>query len=220
MRKCRLVFEKTGRAKYISHLDLMHTMERVFVRAGVDIVHTQGFNPHPYMVFALPLSVCTESVCELVDVQIEDDESFDEIPERLNEKSPEGIKFKKAYEPLTKFKDIAYIDAEGRFEYDGRVSENLLDKLSNFFKKDEIVIKKKTKKGIKDTDIKPGIKDIIFEKADDNTVLVKARVTAQNPTTNPDLIATALRELEPDVAPDFSEFMRMAMVFEDGKKFS
>ena len=53
----RLLFSKTGRAKYISHLDLMRTFQRAFARAGIAIKHTEGFNPHPFVSIALPLSV-------------------------------------------------------------------------------------------------------------------------------------------------------------------
>ena len=89
MRKCRIVFEKTGKAIYISHLDLMRTMQRIFVRTGISIKHTEGFNPHPYMVFALPLSVGTESLYELVDINLVDDnEDMDSMPSRLNVTAP------------------------------------------------------------------------------------------------------------------------------------
>ena len=53
----RLLFSKTGRAKYISHLDLMRTFQRAFFRSGIQIRHTEGFNPHPFVSIALPLSV-------------------------------------------------------------------------------------------------------------------------------------------------------------------
>ena len=66
----RIIFRKEGRAKYISHLDLMRTMQRVFIRAGVQIKHTEGFNPHPYMAFALPLSVGMESDYEILDFKL------------------------------------------------------------------------------------------------------------------------------------------------------
>ena len=46
MDKMRLRFEKTGRAIYISHLDMMRTMQRVFARAGLELKYSEGFNPH------------------------------------------------------------------------------------------------------------------------------------------------------------------------------
>ena len=63
----RLLFSKTGRAKYISHLDLMRTFQRAFSRAGIQIKHTEGFNPHPFVSIALPLSVGYSSQCEILE---------------------------------------------------------------------------------------------------------------------------------------------------------
>ena len=57
MDKLRLRFEKTGRAVWISHLDLMHTIQRAFSRAGYELKYSEGFNPHPQISIALPLSV-------------------------------------------------------------------------------------------------------------------------------------------------------------------
>ena len=66
----RLVFEKTGNAVWISHLDLMRLFQRAFKRAGLSLKHTQGFNPRPSVSIALPLSVGVESVCELLDFDL------------------------------------------------------------------------------------------------------------------------------------------------------
>ena len=63
----RLLFAKTGRARYISHLDLMRTFQRAFARAGIPIKHTEGFHPHPFVSIALPLSVGYSSECEILE---------------------------------------------------------------------------------------------------------------------------------------------------------
>ena len=62
----RLLFEKTGRAVWISHLDLMRLFQRAFKRSELPLTHTQGFNPRPSVSIALPLSVGVESYCELL----------------------------------------------------------------------------------------------------------------------------------------------------------
>ena len=41
----RILFEKTGNAIYISHLDLMRLFQRAFKRGGLNLKHTQGFSP-------------------------------------------------------------------------------------------------------------------------------------------------------------------------------
>ena len=67
MDKYRMRFSKTGRAVYISHLDLMRTITRAFLRAECRLKYSEGFNPHPNISIALPLSVGCESVCEIMD---------------------------------------------------------------------------------------------------------------------------------------------------------
>ena len=67
----RIKFTKTGALQFISHLDLNRTMKTVMIRAKIPIHYSEGFNPHPKMVFALPLSIGAESVCELLDIKID-----------------------------------------------------------------------------------------------------------------------------------------------------
>lgn len=69
----RALFQKTGNAVYISHLDLMRLFQRAFKRAGLPLTHTQGFNPRPSVSIALPLSLGVESQCELLDFELETD---------------------------------------------------------------------------------------------------------------------------------------------------
>ena len=66
----RLTFAKKGRARYISHLDLMRAMQRAIKRAGVPIWYTQGFNPHSYLMFPLALPLGTESEVEVLDIAL------------------------------------------------------------------------------------------------------------------------------------------------------
>ena len=95
----RLRFEKTGRAIYISHLDMMRTMQRVFARAGLEMKYSEGFNPHPQISIALPLSVGTGSLCEIMDFRLTSDTELETLPERMNAVMPEGIRVIEAYEP-------------------------------------------------------------------------------------------------------------------------
>ena len=67
----RALFEKTGMAAYISHLDLMRLFQRSFKRAGFSLTHTKGFNPRPSVSIALPMSLGVESCCELLDFDLE-----------------------------------------------------------------------------------------------------------------------------------------------------
>ncbi len=208
MDKLRLRFKKTGRAVYISHLDLMQTMQRAFSRAGYELKYSEGFNPHPQLSIALPLSVGTASLCEIMDFKLKEEADISEIPARLTAALPEGIEVADCYEPQRKAAELKYLKVAGVFEYDERDAERMAEALRDFHSAGEIVISKKTKRGIGETDIKPAIRDIGFE-AKDKAVELEAVISAQEPTLNPELLAEALRQLASDIAPDFAKFTRL-----------
>ena len=108
MRCVRVWFHKTGPIRYISHLDLMRTMTRAIRRSGIDLWYTEGFNPHPYMTFALPLSLGMQSVCESMDIRIEGDATNEEICRALQSVMPEGIFVTAVKEPVLDPKFIAF----------------------------------------------------------------------------------------------------------------
>lgn len=218
MDKLRMKFSKTGRAVYISHLDLMRTITRAFLRAGIRLKYSEGFNPHPNISIALPLSVGCESVCEIMDFKLAEDISCDEIKSALSVQMPEGIEVISVYESERKVKDIKWLSVEGVFEYDDRDCGEMKKKLDDFFAGESIVIEKKTKRGVGQSDIAPAIKEISFE-AEDGDVLLKAIISAQEPTLNPEHLVSALRQLAPEIAPDFAKFRRLEIFDENMQVF-
>lgn len=208
MDKLRLRFEKTDRAVYISHLDLMHTMQRAFSRAGYELKYSEGFNPHPQISIALPLSVGASSLCELMDFKLSQDADISEIPARLSSVMPEGIKVTDCYESVNKVALLKYLEIEGVFEYDERNPRQMCDALEAFYAAEEIIITRKTKRGMGESDIKPAIKSISFETGE-RCVKLHAVISAQEPTLNPSLLEDALRQRAPEIAPDFARFTRL-----------
>jgi len=97
MREVRLRFSKTGRLKYISHLDINRAMSRAFKRAEIPLWYTEGFNPHPYMSFSLPLSLGVESLCESVDIRLIDSIDNADIKSRMNAVLPSDLKIVDVY---------------------------------------------------------------------------------------------------------------------------
>jgi len=144
----RIFFSKTGRAIYISHLDLYRVFQRAVKRCKLPVWETQGFNPHIYITFALPLALGTEGICESLDTKLTEDISFEEICNRLNSALPRDIRVLSAAEPVYKNTDIE------KSEYEIRISSDY-EKLSEFFAQDKIITEKKTKKGISEVDLKP-----------------------------------------------------------------
>ena len=218
MDKLRLRFRKVGRAVYISHLDLMQTMQRAFFRAELPLKYSEGFNPHPLISIVLPLPVGMASECELMDFRLREDVALSALPAQLTAVLPEGIEVTDAYELTRKGAEIKWLDVEGLFEYDARSSDEMAAALREFYSRESIVITKKTKRGLGETDIRPAIDRIEFEPAEDG-VHVRATVSAQEPTLNPELLAEALRQLAPEIAPDFAKFTRLETYDRDHQVF-
>lgn len=210
MDKLRLLFEKTGRAAYISHLDLMRTMQRAFLRAGLPLKYSEGFNPHAQISMLLPLSLGHESLCELMDFRVGADCELDAMAGRLTAALPEGIRVLRVYEPERKGRELKWLRVRGRLDYDAGQNADTAAALEAFFARDRLVIQRRTKRGEGESDIRPAIRELKAVSAPEGIVL-DAVVSAQEPTLNPELLVSALRQLEPDLAPDFARFTRVAV---------
>ena len=206
--KLRLRFAKEGRAIYISHLDLMRTMQRAFQRAGLSLKYSEGFNPHPILSILLPLSVGMQSVCELMDFQLTAEEDLASMPEKLTAAMPEGIRVLEVYPEGRKVKELKWLRVSGTLEYDAADLQTVRNGLQEFFARESIVIRKKTKRGEGESDIAPAIRSIGFQ-AEERCVALSAVISAQEPTLNPELLVSALSQLAPQLAPDFAEFTRL-----------
>ena len=206
----RLLFEKTGNAIWISHLDLMRMFQRAFKRAGLPLTHPQGYNPRPSVSIALPLSVGVESVCELLDFDQDGAEcSCEKMMELLNPALVEGVRVLKVYEDGKKIKHLAYLDCEVILEYDAGVPAQACESIQNLFDQKEILVEKKGKNGITVQDIKPMIRQFSLTQADAHTLVIAARVCCQNPTLNPMQIAAAIEKYLPECKPNFAKCRRL-----------
>ena len=217
----RLLFSKTGRAKYISHLDLMRTFQRAFARAGIAIKHTEGFNPHPFVSIALPLSVGYSSQCEILEFGLLEGTTYEEVPARLTAAMPEGIVIHECYPAERKLKELSGINYIMNFEYnDGRPQE-AESALRSLLTRDSLVVKKKSnksKKGYTEVDLIPLIRSLNLECRRDSMTL-DAVLSAQNPGLNPELIRSVFCEEYPQFTPDFVTFHRREVLDAEGKVF-
>lgn len=170
MQRVRATFEKKGRAKYISHLDLNRCMLRIFRRSGLPIWYTEGFHSHPYYSFALALSLGFESSCEILDFNLNEDIRFDEIRDRLNAVMPEGMRILKVADQKQKITAIA--KAEYSFSLIADDINGLNDDVGQLIAKPEILIEKKTKKGMKEVDIKPEMEIMSCKKTSSSVDMV------------------------------------------------
>lgn len=144
--------------KYVSHLDMNRFMIRMVRMSGIPVWYSEGFNPHPYITFALPLSLGFESDYESMDIRLDKDEfPNDEVLRRLKELMPQGIDVFSCADPIMKAGEISF--ASFSIDFDTDISA-FREELKTFLSSDTIETEKKTKKGTyKKVDIKKFIKD-------------------------------------------------------------
>lgn len=218
----RLLFSKTGRAKYISHLDLMRTFQRAFQRADLTIKHTEGFNPHPFISILLPLPLGFSSQCEILEFQLLDDISACEVPARLNQVMPEGIRVESCYEGGRKAKELTLVDYRVTMEYDSGVPAGTADAWRELLGREQLEVTKKSKKaksGETVVDIIPLVK--CFDITEENgRIILDARISAQNPGLNPQLLLTAFAREYPQLTADFAACHRVSVLDQDERPFA
>ena len=216
----RLLFEKTGKAIYISHLDTMALFPRVFLRAGLHVKFTQGMSPHAYVSIALPLSVGMSSQCEILDFTLEEDNiPVESLTDRLNPYFPAGIRVLSSYDSDRKIKELRFLECEVTLEYDQGVPRQAKDALDTLFQQPELFVEKKTKKGMTETDIRPMIDSIAVHQLSDQELRLSAVICAQNPALNPQLLTKAIERHLPAYAPDFSWAHRVEVFDENHQVF-
>ena len=187
MKAVRLFFEKRGPLKFISHLDMNRFFIRILRKTGLDIWYTEGFNPHPYVTFALPLSLGFESTYETVDFRVNDDNlSFEEIENAFKAVVPNDIIILKAAAPVLKTGKIAFT----KYVLDFEILEDAI-KFVEFLNGDSVVINKKSKRGeIKVIDVKEKIKSATIN----DLKKVQLILPAGNDNINPSLLVAAFNE--------------------------
>ncbi len=188
----RIKFCKIGNLQFVSHLDLQRTFHRVLVRANIPMWYTKGFNPHAKLVFGLPLSVGTESMCEMADLRIERRISLEDIKKQLNAQLTDEMYILDAYYPTTKFADISYAEYSITIKAP-RINEETALKATALFAM-PIMMMKKSKSGEKEVDITAFIKKIEFESSGGLLTATAILSAGSSENLNPEYIVSALRD--------------------------
>ncbi|MBR5245802.1 MAG: TIGR03936 family radical SAM-associated protein [Clostridia bacterium] len=196
----RMSFEKTGMAKFISHLDTVRCITRAMKRANVPVWFTEGFNPHAFLTFAMPLSLGFESLCETVDFRLLEEVDLNELAERLDKALPVDITVKEIYVYETLPNDIRWAEYKIVFN---NPDELLLERANSVLSSDEIIVLKKSKKGRNKVEKEVNIKEHIksFELTEDNGKLVLNTVLSSGPSININpmlLIGALVKDTETD----------------------
>lgn len=212
--KIRIEFEKVGKMKYISHLDLLRVMQRLFKRAGVPLWHTEGFNPHPYIAFGQPLSLGHEGLCEIVDTALTVPLSDgDKLCAACNAVAPQGLVLHRAWVSERPLKHILYAAYESVVP---GLSEADIPQMESRLQAKSCMVEKKSGREYVPLDILPLIRSVRISPAEGGVRLESVVACGPAKVLNPQyLVDGALGRR--GVA---SYHRRMRLLDESGEKFN
>lgn len=222
----RTKFNKEGDMIYISHLDLQQLLQRAFRRAEIELVHSQGYNPHPKISYGNALALGTESQGEYVDVEIEDDLSVEEYLKRMNEQLPKGIEFITAIEITKQTPSLASTIEFGEYIYTIELEKPLTkefikSKILDFMSQNEIIITKKNKKGkLVESDIRPMIRQFDILDLTEDTLTIEAMIATGSKANlnNSVFIPKILKMLDIEMDPLDVDILRRDLYVIDGEE--
>lgn len=219
MKNVRVWFEKKDQCIYISHLDLNRCMIRAIQKSRIPIWHTEGFNPHPFITFPMPLSLGFVGKKECMDMRLlEENFPFSEIISRLNDCLPKGIRVYNVTEPKMKAGVIDKALYVLKLTCDEITPDELLEKTKELFSRDEIMVDKKSKSGIKQVNLKEYLTDYTVSVVDDYVKIKIMLPAGSTLNVNPTLLVDALeKEYNIEIFPRVT---RLNIFNKDGEEFA
>ena len=223
MRSVRINFAKSGRQIYISHLDLNRMMTRAVRRAELPMWYTEGFNPHPYIAFALPLSLGQSSDCEFMDIRIEGDMTDEEIKTRLSAALPDGLDILSVGAPVCDAKEIEKAQYFVKIIFENESDAKLFSgKAEKLIGGEELMAEKSGKKGHRKVMKQVNLIDYIYETkitSTENIVNLQCVLAAGNTNNlNPALLVETI-EKNINIKHNQMHIMRKKLITSKGKIF-
>lgn len=186
-------FEKGGYTKYISHLDLLRVFKRAFKVMGLDIKYSNGFNPHPRMSFAQPLSLGYSSLCEYLEFETIDSHDPESLRDDLANNLPRDLIINELFEFDSEVKTLAAESDACEYKifipYEGTEDE-FTELFSSYMSQDRITALKKMKKTktLEEVDIKDKIRSWEVYKEGNTAVIDCILDSGSHSNLSPELI--------------------------------
>lgn len=210
-----LKYSRGEKVKYISHLDFIRMFHRSVRRSGLPMAFSQGFNPHPIMTVAMPLSVGVTSDSEYMKIGFDGDFSEDKIISDLNRALPDGFEVLAAKKVEGKELDFAKFD---RAEYivEAELEEEAVPDIEEFLQNEQILVMKKSKSGVRETDIRPYIhKFEILEKNGKFIKLFMCIAAGNQYNLKPETVLEGVSKYQPEIKIAFAAVHRKKILAGD-----
>ena len=215
MAKYILKYGRDDRVKFISHLDFVRCFHRAVRRSKLNFEFSQGFNPHPVMTIAQPLPVAVTSESEYMKVGLVADMTDKEICDELNSAMPPGFSVYKVKRVEGKEIDLTKINMA---EYITEIECPAPCNVNDLMDCNELIVPKKTKSGVKDSDIRPyiyGIEDMGYS---DGVMTVKMTIACGSQyNLKPQTVVEAMEKYLDGFSATFSLSHRKRMLI-DGRE--
>ncbi len=183
----RVLFARYGPAEYLGHLDMMRLFERSLRRAGVPLAYSQGYNPRPRLVFALPLGVGVAAQAEILEIETARRWDPECLLSDLNAALPPGVEAHTAHAVRSTGKSVMGRVTSARYRL---VAPGMADAARRLMLAPEVLVEKKSKGGRRTLDLKPLILSLETRAASDTAWFHVRAGSASH--LRPDLILHAL----------------------------
>ena len=185
----RMRFARQGPVIYIGHLDMMRTFERVLRRAGLPIMHSQGYNPRPAMVFALPLGVGIATEDDYVDISFNERMAPQEVLNSFNAFAPDGLKALDAFAVKEDGPGLMSCVSAATYRLEAK---GIFEAVESLFKFESIVVKKRSKKGMREVDIRPMLLSFDYVRATEEHAVIVTTCAGSSRNLRPDILLESL----------------------------
>lgn len=213
MFKARMRFAKEGRAKYISHLDLMHTMQRAMARCQMPLWFTEGFNQHAYVSVALPLSTGYSGEYEFLDFNLLSENVPINAVEALNAVFPEGLRAIEIY-PLADggmpLRDLAWSKYRITWSFADGVPADFAENVNKLFAQPSVEIVKRSKRGEKTVNMRELMNGFALTEQD-GQVVAEVVTAAGNNNMSPEYLTRAIAQYLPQYEISGAAYHRLCV---------
>ena len=193
--KIRLKYTKQGQVKFVGHLDIIRLFQRAIKVARIPIAYSQGFNPHALVYFAMPLSVGVSSEAEYMDIVTQVDMTPGEVKEMLNHVLVEGIRITEAFlveEDMASLMSLVMAADYKMILSKGDFKELSIQTVKDQLSQEELMVQKKSKKGIKTINIKPMILECSIDETLKAFIISLRSLAGSSENLGPQLFLSAI----------------------------
>lgn len=214
--RIRFEFSKNKDARYISHLDMIRVFERSVRRAGLPLAYSQGFNPHPKLAFGPALALGTESEREYVDISFGEELEAATVLAAMEGKLPSGVSLLRGAIVPEGAAALNALINRARYTVKSPLGREVLQGelealCSALMEKDSIIIKKRTKKGIRERDIRKGIFELRTELEGNGVSIFSELLLGPEGSVRPEDVVEVLVSLGMPVTGDYREVKRTGL---------